>query len=226
MPKISILIANFNNGHFFHDAFQSLVAQTEKDWEAIVIDDCSTDNSVEIIREFIKDDPRFRFYQNETNLGYQKTIIKGIELSSAEIFGRLDPDDALVSDAIEESLKAHIENPDCGLVYSNRWQCDENLEKISITKLNQIAPFDKNFWNLRTSISHFATFKKEFYKKTSGIDTYIKRAEDADIYMKMVEIAPVKYIDKELYLYRVHPKGLSTFRKCRKSPFLALGSHY
>ena len=94
-PKFSLLIANFNNGHYFSDCFRSLIAQTEKNWEAIVIDDASTDNSVEIISEMIKGDERFRFFQNEKNLGYQHTLVRAIELSQAEIFGRLDPDDAL-----------------------------------------------------------------------------------------------------------------------------------
>ena len=114
--KISILIANYNNGHFFKDCFDSLIAQTEQNWEAIVIDDCSTDNSVEIIKNLIKEDVRFKFYVNEKNIGYQKTLIRGIELSKSPIFARLDPDDALTCDALEESINAFNQNPKIGLV--------------------------------------------------------------------------------------------------------------
>ena len=78
-PKITLIIANYNNGNFFKDCYNSLISQTEKDWEAIVIDDLSTDNSAVVISQMIKDDARFKFYQNEENTGYQKTLLKGVE---------------------------------------------------------------------------------------------------------------------------------------------------
>ena len=218
-PKITILIANYNNGHFFRDCYNSLITQTEKNWEAIVIDDCSTDNSVEIIKNLIAEDSRFRFFKNEENIGYQKSLIRGIELSEAPIFARLDPDDALTCDAIELSIKTHEENPNAGLVYSNFIYCDKDLKEIKPHKCQQIEVLDDKYYNFRGEISHFATFKKSYYKSTTGIDPFIKRAEDKDIYMKMCEIAPVKHIDKDLYFYRVHNGGLSTNSNAEKALF-------
>ena len=124
-PKISILIANYNNGHFFKDCYDSLIAQTELNWEALVIDDCSTDNSAEIIKSLISEDTRFRFFQNEENIGYQKTLIRGIELSETPIFARLDPDDALKAKAIELSLEAFSSNSEIGMTYTGFVFCDE-----------------------------------------------------------------------------------------------------
>lgn len=204
--KLSILIANFNNGHFFKDCYNSLVAQTDSRWEAIIIDDDSTDDSVNVIKAIIKDDNRFKFFQNEINLGYQSTIEKAITLTETNYFGRLDPDDALTENAIEECLKAHEKFPDVGLVYSNHFICDENLQIIKINKGAQIA--DKIFFN--GEVLSFASFKKNIYLKTSGIDAKNKRAEDKDIYLKMSEVAPVKHIDSALYLYRIHQGGVSS----------------
>ena len=218
-PKISILIANYNNGHFFKDCYDSLISQTEKDWEAIVVDDCSTDNSVEVIKTLISEDARFRFYQNEKNLGYQRTLIKAIELSTAEIFGRVDPDDALTIYALELSLKAHQENPKAGLVYSNFKIADENLRELSIHKGKQILELNEDYMNFRGEISHFATFKREIYNQTSGIDAFNKRAEDKDIYMKMCEVAQVKHIDEVMYLYRIHTGGASTNNNAERALF-------
>lgn len=218
-PQISILIANYNNGHFFNDCFKSLVAQTNKNWEAIVIDDCSTDNSVEVITELIKNDDRFKFYQNKENLGYQKTLIKAIDLSTADIWGRLDPDDALMPKAIELSIKAHQDFLKAGLVYSNFILCDEHLKHIYNHKAKQINELNESYYNFEGEIGHFATFKKSIYNKTSGIDIFNKKAEDKDIYMKMCEVAPVKHIDKFLYLYREHKGGVSTGENSEKAFF-------
>ncbi len=210
VPKISIIIANYNNGIFFPDCYDSLIKQTSSNWEAIIIDDCSSDNSIECIRSLIKDDVRFRLYINEKNRGYQNTLIKGIELSQTALFARLDPDDALAPRAIEISLKAHYDYPEVGLVYSNFTFCDEDLNPVSVHKGVQINNLDEKYLNFKGEISHFSSFKKDIYLRTTGIDTFIKRAEDKDIYMKMCEVAPVKHIDEDLYLYRVHQQGASS----------------
>lgn len=101
--------------------------------------------------------------------------------------------------------------PDVGLAYSNFLFCDENLIPIKQHFTKQI--FDINdylyFW-FKGEISHFASFKKKFYLKTTGIDPLNKRAEEKDIYMKMCEVAPVRHINKSFYFYRVHDKGAST----------------
>lgn len=204
--KISILIANFNNGHFFQDCYDSLIAQTDDRWEAIIIDDASTDDSVKTIEAIIKADERFKFYQNETNLGYQSTIAKAITLTETPYFGRLDPDDALTENAIEECLRVHEQFPEAGLVYSNHFLCDENLKIVKTNKGAQIE--NKIFFN--GEVLSFASLKKSIYLETAGIDVKNRRAEDKDIYLKMSEIAPVKHIDAALYLYRIHQGGVSS----------------
>lgn len=219
VPKISILIANYNNGHFFKDCYHSLIAQTEQDWEAIIIDDCSTDNSAEIIERMIKDDTRFKFYKNEQNIGYQKTLVKAIEHSKASIFARLDPDDALKPRAIELTLQAFNENPEVGMVYTGFIFCNENLLEIKQHHCKQIDTLSTEYYGFSGEISHFASFKKEIYNKTTGIDIYNKRAEDKDIYMKMCEVAPVKLIDNPQYFYRIHDGGVSTNSNSEKALF-------
>ncbi len=219
-PKISILIANYNNGHYFIDSYKSLISQSEKNWEAIIVDDASTDDSVEVIKKLIEKDKRFIFLQNDRNIGYQKSIVKAIKNCSSEIFGRLDPDDAIDPFAVEKSLYAHLKNPEVGLVYSNFVFCDENLDRINIHKCKQVNHLtNESYYNFNGEISHFATFKKNIYDQTLGIDTFNKRAEDKDIYMKMCEIAPVLYIDEDLYYYRLHNGGASTNKNSEKAVF-------
>lgn len=218
-PLLSVLIANYNNGHFFKDAFESLLAQTEQNWEAVIIDDASTDNSVEVIQALIAGDSRFRFYENEVNLGYQKTIIRAIELSEADIFGRLDPDDTLAPEAVELSLKAHHEHPEAGLVYSDINICDENLNLMWLHNSVAVLQLNEAYYNLSGEISPFATFKMSVYNLTTGIDPYIRRAEDKDIYMKMCEVAPAVYVPVALYTQRLVTGSLSSYANEEKAAF-------
>lgn len=219
MSKFSVLIANYNNGHFFEKCYQSLIAQTEKDWEAVILDDGSTDDSLEVIRKIIGDDTRFKINLNDQNRGIGYTKKRLIQLAESEICGFLDPDDALTAQALELVLKTHLEYPEAGMVYSNLVFCDEHLNPKSVHKAKQITGLDQSYFNFNGEISHFATFKKEIYEKTSGIDPFLKIAEDKDWYMKMCEVAPVQYIDEDLYLYRIHQNGISTTKNTEKALF-------
>lgn len=209
MTKITVLIANYNNGRFFKDCFDSLIKQTLVEWEAIILDDASTDDSLEVIRNITKNDSRFTIYTNESNKGIGYTKRRLIELSTSEICGFLDPDDVLISSALEIVFNAHIQNPEVGLVYSNFVYCDDQLNEVRVHKAAQITALDEKYLNFNAEITSFATLKKSIYNKTSGIDISLKIAEDKDWYMKMCEVAPVKYIDENLYLYRVHKGGIS-----------------
>ncbi|RLJ30917.1 glycosyltransferase involved in cell wall biosynthesis [Chryseobacterium sp. 7] len=217
MSKFSVLIANYNNGHFFEECYQSLIAQTETDWETVILDDGSTDNSLEIIKKIVEGDPRFKIHQNGENKGIGYTKKKLISLAASEICGFLDPDDALVLHALEIVLKTHSENKEVGLVYSNLIFCDENLNPQAVHKAKQITELDQSYYNFKGEISSFAALKKSIYEKTAGIDPFLKIAEDKDWYMKMCEAAPVKYIDEDLYLYRIHNNGISTTKNTEKA---------
>ena len=69
MSKLSIIVAIYNDGHFFKDCYRSIIAQTYQNWECIIVDDQSTDNSVELIQNLIGDDFRFKLYINKENKG-------------------------------------------------------------------------------------------------------------------------------------------------------------
>ncbi|MDQ1098518.1 glycosyltransferase family 2 protein [Chryseobacterium camelliae] len=87
--KFSILIANYNNGKFFTDCYRSIMAQSYTDWEAVILDDASTDDSMEVIRKLIGTDSRFKIYRNETNSGVGITKSRLIELAEGNICGFL-----------------------------------------------------------------------------------------------------------------------------------------
>ncbi len=104
--KFSILIANYNNGKYIRQCFDSILAQTWKDWEVIIVDDGSTDDSVEVIENLIKDDSRFKLFASERNLGCGSAKRRCAELATGTICGYLDPDDALTPDALDQSIIA------------------------------------------------------------------------------------------------------------------------
>src|SRR4051812_9338800 len=121
----SLLIANYNNGEFFRDCYDSIIAQTYQNWEAIIVDDGSIDDSVNIIKSIIDNDSRFKFYANDKNYGCGYTKRRCVELASGDICGFIDPDDALLPEALQKMFTAYVNNPEAVLVHSSLFYCNE-----------------------------------------------------------------------------------------------------
>ena len=218
-PKISVIVANYNHSNYIIDCLESVKIQTEENWECIIIDDCSTDESNNIISQYVKADYRFKHIRNSKNLGYQKCLILGINHSSAPLFGRLDADDVLETEALSIMCDEMDNNENLGLIYSNLFICDEKLNIINEQKSKQILKDSPDFFNFHGEISHFAVFRRCFYNKTSGIDIMNLRAEDKDIYMKMLEVSESKHINSPLYYYRCHGMNVSLGGNIERAEF-------
>ncbi|MCA6066838.1 glycosyltransferase [Chryseobacterium sp. RG1] len=208
--KFSILIANYNNGRFFKNCYDSIISQTYQDWEAVILDDASTDNSLEIIHQIIGNDQRFKVFKNAENSGVGITKSKLIEFATGEICGFVDPDDAITPNALESSINVFKKDKNTVLTYSSFIKCDENLKPIETFKSGmQVINNDPYFFNCPVHIVHFVCFRKEVYEQTEKINTSMRIAEDQDLYLKMYEKGKVKYINEPNYLYRNHSGGIS-----------------
>src|SRR3989339_698023 len=199
LREISILMSSFNKGSFVKEAIESVVCQTFSDWELIIIDDASTDNSVDVIRPFLKD-KRIKLFINQKNIGPINVQKMMMEKASADIVGILDSDDVLNKDAIQENLK-----------YKHLGYAGEVEPKKSNLHHNMI--------------SHFRTFKKDAYFKTAGYNKECLFAEDADILLKLEEVCKIVFLNKVLYYYRILPDsqihGFQNEMKNRSSTALA-----
>lgn len=110
MPKVSVIVPVYNSEQELRDCLDSLVEQTEKDIEIIVIDDASTDNSPAIEAEYQKKYPNVKVYRNERNLGQSETRNRGIELAEGDYIAFLDSDDYVNSGMYEELYQAAVDN--------------------------------------------------------------------------------------------------------------------
>ena len=199
MPKFSILMANYNNAEYIAEAIQSVLEQTFQDWELVVVDDCSTDDSIKVIEPYLKDE-RIRLLQNKVNKRYISTLKRLVYESRAELLGILDSDDAITKDAIELMYDAYQKNPDCGFIYSQFVWCDDKLNTVSKGFCDSIAPNKGNIH--RDRVSAFRTFRKKDYFKTEGFDENFLYSEDKDLIFKMEEVTNLLFVDKVLYRYR------------------------
>lgn len=203
--KFSVLMANFNNGRYIQEAIDSVLAQTFTNWEIVLVDDASTDDSREVFERY-SEDPRFRIFHNETNKGCGYTKRKCIELAEGELCGFVDSDDALMPNALEVMVQAHRVHPECSLIYSTcyRYSGDKDAEMPIWDFIGEIPASSDFLIYHKKLVSHFVSFKKCFYNRTVGMDASLRCAEDRDLYYKLEEVGRLLHIPVPLYYYRVN----------------------
>lgn len=209
---VSILVANHNNACFIEQTLDSIMAQSYPYIEVIVVDDASTDNSIEVIENYIRSHPKgsITLYKNYVSHGCGRVKRKCVDIARGDYFAFLDPDDAIVPDAVEKLVSIHESGSCYSIVYSTQFLCDEKLQVQSKAIWPGEIPLGQsNLTSKKGHVSAFALCKKSCYDQTAGINPEYVVAEDQDLYFKMEEIAPVFFLNEPLYFYRKHDHNMS-----------------
>ncbi len=143
MPKISVIIAVYNVEPYLKRSMDCLINQTMEDLEFICIDDCSTDNSLAILREYEKKDSRFKIITSEINGGAAVARNKGLDVAKGEYLGFMDPDDGIDLNFYEELYKKAKEE-DYDIVKCQRISYDKG--KVTISKRNDLIRKNKIYF--------------------------------------------------------------------------------
>lgn len=125
MSEVSVLIASYNHARFLPETLASVKNQTFGDWEAIVIDDGSSDDSVEVARRFTSD-PRFRVSCNDSNLGTYGTQQRALEQAQGRYVAILNSDDLWAPDKLSTLVERLDRSPNCAYAYALGWMVDED----------------------------------------------------------------------------------------------------
>lgn len=116
-PDISVVTAVYNGEGFLRQTLDSLLCQTAKNFEAIIIDDCSTDSTPEILKEYSEKDDRIRVFRNEQNMRLANSLNRGTELARGKYIARLDADDICLPNRFEKQLAFMESRPDVDLSF-------------------------------------------------------------------------------------------------------------
>ena len=115
-PKVTLLMSVFNGQSYLKEAIESILNQTFEDFEFLIINDASKDNSLRIIQSF--DDSRIKLVHNSDNIGLTKSLNKGIDLAKGEFIARMDCDDISLPERLSMQVSFMDKNPDIGILSS------------------------------------------------------------------------------------------------------------
>ncbi|MEM8828037.1 MAG: glycosyltransferase [Cyanobacteria bacterium P01_G01_bin.19] len=208
-PKVSVVIPAYNSAKYLAEAIASVLAQTYIDYEIILINDGSTDNTNEVIEPYLNS---IRYFTQE-NQGVSSTRNRGIYLARGELIAFLDADDILLPTKLEKQVALFTAQPDLAIVNSGFRLITETGEKIrDIERWYTIPELTPKIWLLHKPVLPSAMmFKKSWLLKVGGFDARFFASEDVDVVLRMAIWGCKSAWLKEITAcYRQHPTSATT----------------
>lgn len=202
--KFSIITPSLNQGKYIRDTIESVNAQCFENIEHIIVDGCSTDSTISILKTY----PGLKWI-SEPDTGAANAINKGFRMAKGDIVAWLNADDYYDKNVFKEVAKIFNENDKIELVYGNLTFVDEEkqlLHKDKTGKYDIDFLIHKNADIIRQPCSFF---KKSLFEKVGGLDETLKCVFDYDLFVKMFLITKPVYIDRNFAYYREHGNTLT-----------------
>lgn len=208
MPKVTVYIPAHNYGRFLDAAIQSVLKQTMDDWELIVIDDGSTDNTSEVLKLY-RTHPKIRIL-NQENRGLNITNNIALRIAKGEYLLRLDADDFLDENILLVLSQVLDTKPGVGLVYPDYYHVDEDGEIIEIIRRRKIG----EEVDLLDLPAHGACtmIRKEVLLEIGGYFEEFDRQDGYGMWLKFIERHHPYNVNLPLFYYRRHGESLSKSR--------------
>ena len=213
-PEVTVLLAVHDGADYVGAAIDSVLAQTFTDFELLIIDDASTDETVDVVRAY--DDGRIRLLRNERNLGQVASLNRGLHEARGAVVARLDHDDVSSPDRLERQLDVLRAEPRVGLVGTWAELVDGDERTIGVVDGRIATRVDFVYWTLLqyVLIPHpSAAYRRDAALAVGGYDETLGPAEDKDLWRKLLLAGwDARVVEEPLVRYRVHEAQLSQTR--------------
>lgn len=215
-PKISVLLPVYNGEKYLVEAVNSILAQSATDFELMIIDDCSSDSTPDLLKA-IKD-PRLSVFRNERNIGLTRTLNRGFDLARGEYIARMDADDICFRERFDLQLK-------CMQAEEKICVCSGSFKKFGSVNSDVVKELDDNTLKgeilFRNPFTHpFVMFRGGFIRQNKiYYDETYSSAQDYDLWLRLAHefdgcrFANVPYF---LGLYRDHDESVSASQKLKQ----------
>lgn len=196
-PIISVIVPCYNQGQYLAEALDSVLSSTLQDWECIIVNDGSTDNSADVAKRFVERDSRFRLLYQQ-NAGPSAARNHGVNESTGEFILFLDGDDKIESEYISSGVSYLKRHTDCTLFYckARTFGSEEKIKNWNYTTYRNLLRYN--------SIDCCSIIRRKDFDRAGGFDENMRGYEDWDFFIRLLYKHDVVYQDeRELFHYRV-----------------------
>jgi glycosyltransferase involved in cell wall biosynthesis len=204
-PKISVIIPTYNRVHLIGKAIKSVLNQTYQDFEIIVVDDGSTDNTEEVVKSFT--DIKIHYICHKHNRGASAARNTGIKVSRGEYIAFLDSDDEWLPEKLDKQMKRfNNESSEVGVVYTGDYYIDEKDKKV---KKVHIPRKEGYIYEELLAGNYIGTpsallVKKECFTKAGLFDEDLPACEDYDMWFRIAKYYKFRYVNDLLVICLIH----------------------
>ena len=210
MSKISVIMGVYNEEASIAKAIDSVIKQTYSCWEFIIVDDCSTDKTRDIISKYCASEPRIKLYKNKKNFGLAFSLNLAINKSSGAYIARMDADDISLPNRFEQQLKILDLNSKVMVVGTAAYYIDSDSLKKRLVRMPQYHQDLSNFIFKKSPFIHPSVMmRKEYLKITNGYDSRLRRAQDYDLWLRGRFIGEYYNIQEPLIIYAYQNNKIS-----------------
>ena len=216
-PLVSLITTVYNTERYLAQSIESALAQSEPNFELILLDDGSTDDSVEVAQRYAAVDQRIRLIKAK-HQGRGFVLSTAFSFASGKYLALLDSDDWLAPSALAETVAVLEAIPEAVMVYSNYYDVNESGSKQKLGHRCHI-PYSRERLLLDLMVFHFRLFRRAAFEQVGGIDPQYECAPDYDLSLKLSEVGEVIHLEKALYFYRKHANSISAAKQLEQARY-------
>ena len=217
-PLVSVCVPTYNYARFLRACIESVLTQTLADWELIICDDYSNDDTAEIVREYAKRDSRIRYIRNDLRLGMNGNIKRAADAGNGKYLKVLCSDDWLVPDCLEQFTDLMEENPQVSLATSAEILSNESGQSMQVQFLfgQPLVLIEGDEMLRRMARGHgfggHSSFfiRRSAYDAVGGYDDQLLYASDYDLAARLCRVGEYAHLDTPLFYGRVQSESSSS----------------
>ena len=214
-PSVSVLMAVYNYEGFISESIESILSQSFTDFEFVIVDDASTDNTANIIKSY--KDPRIVFIQNQENIGQTRSLNKGLKVAKGKYIARIDGDDIALENRLSKQVEFLDRNPAVGVVGAWLEAIDENNKLIRRSKYpilpNVLRLLILNILHWPCLTHPSVMIRKDALDDVGFYDEKYSISQDYDLWLRITRKYLARNIPEVLMRYREHSSSLSRKKK-------------
>jgi glycosyltransferase involved in cell wall biosynthesis len=203
IPKVSVVMAVYNGARYVGQAVDSILGQTLDDFEFLIVNDGSTDNTPMILRSY--DDPRISILDNERRIGLASSLNRGISRARAEYIARQDADDISYPERLFRQVRYLDQHPGVGVLGATTQWIDSENGPLQVWPLGgDNAVLQRRLMWTCPLIHGSTTFRRQCVSEVGGYDDSMRTGQDYDLWLRISETWDIACLPDILYTYRWH----------------------